>query len=73
MTQKKYHLLYKGSQILVLALTNALNSENINPVIKDQGESARLAGFGTPTPLLQEVYLHEDEIKKGKKVLEQLF
>ena len=52
MTQKKYHLLYKGSQILVLALTNALNSENINPIIKDQGESARLAGFGTPNPLL---------------------
>ena len=73
MTQKKYHLLYKGSQILVLALTNALNSENINPIIKDQGESAPLAGFGTPNPLLQEVYLHEDEIKKGKKVLEQLF
>jgi hypothetical protein len=72
-TQKKYHLLYKGSQILVLALTNALNSENINPIIKDQGESVRLAGIGTSTPLLQEVYLHEDEIKKGKKVLEQLF
>ena len=65
--------MYKGSQILVLALTNALNLKNINPVIKDQGESARLAGFSTPNPLLQEVYPHEDEIKKEKKVLVQLF
>ena len=42
-------------------------------MVKDQGESARLAGFGITTPLLQDVYLHEDEIDKGKKVVKQLF
>lgn len=42
-------------------------------MVKDQGESARLAGFGITTPLLQDVYLHRDEIDKGKKVVKQLF
>ena len=45
----------------------------IKPVIKDQGESARLAGFGNTTPLIQEIYLHEDEIEKGKKIIKEFF
>ena len=73
MTHLKYYLLFKGSSILILALTNALKREDIIPVIKDQGESARLAGFGVVSPLIQEVYIHQDELKNGKKVLEQLF
>tara|TARA_A100001011_G_scaffold400865_1_gene520196 strand:- start:18094 stop:18324 length:231 start_codon:yes stop_codon:yes gene_type:complete len=72
-SHQKYYLLYKGSSILILALINALKRENIIPVIKDLGESARLAGFGVISPLIQEVYIHHDELKKGKKVLEQLF
>ncbi len=73
MTHLKYYLLFKGSSILILALTSALKREGIIPVIKDQGESARLAGFGVVSPLIQEVYIHQDELEKGKKVLEQLF
>jgi hypothetical protein len=71
--KKKYYHLFTGSSVLVLALVSALDKENISPVVKDQGESARLAGFGITTPLLQEVFLHEDEIEKGKKVIKQLF
>lgn len=73
MSQKKYHHLFTGSAVEVLALREALGFENISPVVKDQGESARLAGFGVTSPLLQQVYVHEDEIEIGKKVLEQLF
>ena len=69
----KYYHLFTGSSVLVLALVNALDKEEIIPVVKDQSESARLAGFGITTPLLQDVYLHEDEIEKGKKVVKQLF
>lgn len=73
MSQEKYHLLFTGSSVLVLALISALERDEINPVVKDQGESARLAGFGVASPLIQQVYLHDDEIEKGKKVLKQLF
>ena len=37
---------YTGSSINVLAIMNALESDNIYPLIKDRSESARLAGFG---------------------------
>ena len=73
MSQKEYHHLFTGSSVQVLALLNALNQVNIKPVVKDQGESARLAGFGVTNPLTQQVFLHQDEIQKGKKILSQLF
>ncbi len=73
MSKKKYHHLFTGSSIEVLSICNLLNELKINPVIKDQGESARLAGFGNTTPLIQEIYLHEDEIDKGKKIMKEFF
>jgi len=63
---KKYHLLYKGSQILVLALTNALNSENINPIIKDQGESARRQVSALPLHYYKKYISTRMKLKKGK-------
>ena len=72
-SKDKYYRLFTGSSLLVLALVSQLDKEGIIPVVKDQGESARLAGFGITTPLLQDVYLHRDEIDKGEKVVKQLF
>lgn len=73
MSRKKYHHLFTGSSVEVLSITNLLDELKIKPVIKDQGESARLAGFGNTTPLIQEIYLHEDEIDRGKKILKEFF
>ena len=73
MSKNKYHHLFTGSSIEVLSISNLLYELKIKPVIKDQGESARLAGFGNTTPLIQEIYLHEDEIDKGKKIMKQFF
>jgi hypothetical protein len=73
MSQKDYHHLFTGSSVEILALISALEQIHIKPVVKDQGESARLAGFGVTNPLTQQVFLHKDEIEKGKKILSQLF
>ena len=64
--------LFSGSSIDVLALTNALAQENIIPVVKDEGESARLAGFGQTTPMMQRVFVHDDEYEKAKGILKGL-
>ena len=64
----KYYHLFTGSSVLVLALVNALDKEEIIPVVKDQGESARLAGFGITTPLLQMYIFMKTKLKKGKKL-----
>ena len=73
MSKNKYHHLFTGSSIEVLSISNLLYELKIKPVIKDQGESARLAGFGNTIPLIQEIYLHEDEIDKGKKIMKEFF
>lgn len=67
-----YLHLFSGSSIDVLALQNALAEENITPVVKDEGESARLAGFGQTAPLMQRVFVHQDEYDKAKNILEKL-
>ena len=63
--------IYTASSIEVLAVKNALQAENIIPVVKDESESARLSGFGM-THNLQQVYVHEDELEKAQKILSGL-
>jgi len=68
----QYQKIFTGSSIHVLALRDALESEGITAVVKDDSESARLAGFGSPALQIQEVFVHEDEHEKALKVLDQL-
>ena len=73
MSKEKYHHLFTGSSVEILSIINLLDELKIKPIIKDQGESARLAGFGNTNPLIQEIYLHEDEIDRGKKIMKEFF
>ena len=72
MSSPTYLHLISGSSIEVLALTNALADQNITPVVKDESESARLAGFGQTAPMLQRVFVHEDEYDHAKAILKDL-
>ena len=63
--------IYSGSSVTVLALKNALQADNIIPVIKDESESARMAGFGIVHDQKQ-VFVHTDELKKAKKIMSAL-
>ena len=73
MSQSSYRHLYTGSNIDVLALLNALADVGITPVVKDESESARLAGFGVTAPLMQRVFVHEDELDKAQDIVSQFF
>ena len=73
MPNSDYSLLFTGSIIEVLALKHALAEKKNFPVIKDESESARLAGFGISNPSVQQVFLHKDEVVMGEKILKQLF
>ena len=64
--------IFTGNAINVLALRNALEEKNIVVVIKDDSESARLAGFGMVAPGLQEVFVHEDELDQAIRIVEAL-
>jgi hypothetical protein len=64
--------IFTGNAINVLALRNALEEKNIVAVIKDDSESARLAGFGMVAPGLQEMFVHEDELDQAIRIVETL-
>jgi len=55
-----------------MAINNALIEKNIIPVIKDQSESARLAGFGITAPFSQEVFVHDDEKVNAVEIIKMI-
>ena len=69
---EKFIKIFTGNAIDVLALRNELDKQEIVPVIKDDSESARLAGFGMVTPGLQEVFIHKDELDVAIRIVESL-
>ena len=64
--------IFTGNSITVLSIMNALEDKNIIAVIKDDSESARLAGFGMVAPGLQEVFVHQDELDEAIRIIESL-
>ena len=45
-----------------------LEENNIFPIIKDESESARLAGFGS-APMMQQVWVATSDLKKAKSLI----
>jgi len=60
--ESHYIKIFTGSFIVVQRITSRLETVGISPVIKDETESGRLAGFGPPIPGQQEMFVHETEV-----------
>ena len=67
--ESQYSKVYSGSFIVVQLITQNLEKEGIKDIVKDETESARLAGFGTPAYGFQEVYVHSSEKHKAEGVV----
>ncbi len=67
-----YIKVFTGSFIEVQRIFNTLKESNICAIIKDESESARLAGFGTPVYGAQEIHVHKDELEKAQKAVKKL-
>ena len=67
--ESHYSKLYAGSFIMVQLITQNLEKLGITPIIKDETESARLAGFGTFTYGFQELYVHSSEKNKAEAII----
>lgn len=63
-----FSLLYTGSLVEVQRLKAILEENDIFPIIKDENESARLAGFGAPT-MMQQLWVPASEVEKAKTLL----
>ena len=73
MQDSNYIKIYTGDFIIVQRIISELEKDNINPIIKDQTESARLAGFGGGIfPGFQEIFVNKDELDKAVLIVEQI-
>lgn len=64
----QFTLLYTGSLIDVQRVKGILEENGIFPIVKDENESARLAGFGSPT-MMQQIWVPNSEVVKAKTLL----
>jgi hypothetical protein len=65
-------IVYKGSVVLSNRIINELLLNKISPIVKDESESARLAGFGFNIENEISVHVHLDEFEKSQKVIKNL-
>ena len=67
-----YKKVFGGNSIEAHRIELLLKDNSIKPIVKDESESARLAGFGTPLPDLIQIFVHEDEEVKALGLINHL-
>lgn len=68
--EDKHIKIFSDTSVVVSGLRSLLEENNIGCIVKDQTESGRLAGFGTPINSV-EIYILESDWKQAKPVLEK--
>ncbi len=69
MSTTEYTKVYYGNFILVTRVKEELKHVGIVPIIKDEGESQRLAGYASMNTGFQEVFVHNDELDKAVEIV----
>ncbi len=72
MSSSNYTKLFTGDSFLVQRIVTELETLNITPIIKDETESARLAGFGVSIYGEKDIYVNNDELDKAKSLLKNI-
>lgn len=60
-----YIKVFGGNSLEANRVKSSLQEIGIEPVVKNENESARLAGFGTSLSAIIELFVHKDEEKKA--------
>ena len=68
---KKSVLVFTGSPMVIPLVCGALSDENIFPIVKNEAESARLAGFGVNS-YDQRVFVNKNEAEKALEIINSL-
>jgi hypothetical protein len=72
MHESDYIKIYTGSFIIAKLIISRLEEIGISPVIKDEAESGRLAGFGPSIPGIQELFVREEELNQAVPIVEEV-
>ena len=66
-----YTRIFIGSQVEAQAVLATLEAVGISAVVKDEAESARLAGFGSAPTSSTEIFVHNDELAKAQEAMNE--
>jgi len=69
--QKEYLCVFSGNDIDSLNIIDSLNKIDIYPIIKNESESARLAGFGIINQK-KNIYVHRDEYERAEELIKSI-
>ena len=72
MSDTEYTKVYGGNFILVTRIKGELEAAGIIPIIKDEGESQRLAGYASMNQGFQDVYVNNEELEKAIEVINRV-
>ncbi len=73
MKTSNYIRIFTGDFFIVQRIIGQLKTININAVVKDPTESARLAGFGGGIlPGFQEIFVNLNELDKAIHIVESI-
>lgn len=72
MSTTEYTKVFDGTIFMVSRIKGELESIGIVPVIKDEGESQRLAGFGSLNQGYQEIHVNNDELEKAMEIINRI-
>lgn len=64
-----YTKVYAGNFVIAQRIISELQAIGINPIVKDETESGRLAGFGASISGFQEIYVSNEEIAKTERLI----
>ncbi len=72
MSESGYTKIFTGNFIMAQKIVSLLKDQDIQVIIKDESESARLAGFGASIEGLQDVYVEHTVAEKAKEIIGDL-
>lgn len=70
--ESDYHKIFAGTTMMGKRILGELKVVGISPILKNEGESARLAGFGMLDNQSVELYVHKDEMQKALNIVQGL-
>ncbi|MGB3150922.1 MAG: DUF2007 domain-containing protein, partial [Maribacter sp.] len=70
--EANYSKIFSGNAIIGKRIELELNDMGIIPIVKNEGESARLAGFASSMLGNVDIYANEDELSKALEVVSKI-
>mgnify|MGYP000730816859 CR=1 FL=1 len=72
MKNSDYTKVFSGNFIEAQMMVTQLRVIGIKAIVKDEGESARLAGFASAILGQIDIYVHRDEVNNAKTVIDNI-